>query len=129
MQSAKMREKVLLPQVLRLPPQKYPAGYVSGLYRKATEQSVFKTTLIAYSKFNPHPGHVVASLDKTLQNNYLCLVASNKQQIQWTSIQRNPREHWINGKYKQVRISPRTKLSHWNEKCADHPKLAYDAVL
>jgi len=27
--------------------------------------------------------HVVASLDKTLCDNYLCLVASNKQQIKW----------------------------------------------
>ena len=36
---------------------------------------------IAGSEFNPHPGHVVASLDKTLYDNYLCLVASNKQQI------------------------------------------------
>ena len=25
-----------------------------------------------------HPGHVVASLDKTLYDNYLCLVALNK---------------------------------------------------
>ena len=44
---------------------------------------VFTTTLIEWSGFNPHPGHVVASLmDKTLYNDYLCLVASNKQQIQ-----------------------------------------------
>jgi len=28
-------------------------------------------------------GHVVAFLDKTLYDDYLCLVASNKQQIQW----------------------------------------------
>jgi len=27
-------------------------------------------------------GHVVASVDKTLYDDYLCLVASNKQQIQ-----------------------------------------------
>jgi len=27
--------------------------------------------------------HVVASLDKALYDDYLCLVASNKQQIQW----------------------------------------------
>jgi len=27
--------------------------------------------------------HVVASLDKTLYDDYLCLVASNKQEIQW----------------------------------------------
>ena len=31
----------------------------------------------------PHPGHVIASWNKTLYNDrYLCLVASNKQQIQ-----------------------------------------------
>ena len=58
---------------------------------------VFATTLIELSGFNPHPGHVVASLDKTLYDDYLCLVASNKQQIQWTRIQRNPLEHWIIG--------------------------------
>ena len=45
--------------------------------------------------FNPYPGHVVASLDKTLCDDYLCLVASNKQQIQRARIRRNPREHWI----------------------------------
>jgi len=28
-------------------------------------------------------GHVVASLDKALFDDYLCLVASNKQQIKW----------------------------------------------
>ena len=44
---------------------------------------IFTMTLIAWSGFNPHPGHVVESLDKTLFNDYLCLVASNKQQIQW----------------------------------------------
>ena len=47
--------------------------------------------------FNPHPSHVVASLDKTLYDDYLCLVASNKQQIQWTRIRKNPEEHWITG--------------------------------
>ena len=31
--------------------------------------------------FNPHPGHVFASLNKTLYDDYLCLVALNKQQI------------------------------------------------
>ena len=58
---------------------------------------VFTTTLIKWSGFNPHPGHIVASLDKTLYDDYLCLVASNKQQIQWTRIRRNPQEHWIIG--------------------------------
>jgi len=28
-------------------------------------------------------GHVVAPLDKALYDDYLCLVASNKQQIKW----------------------------------------------
>jgi len=28
-------------------------------------------------------GHVVAPLDKTFYDDYLCLVASNKQQIKW----------------------------------------------
>ena len=35
------------------------------------------------------PGHVVASLDKTFCADYLCLVASNKQPIQWTRIHRD----------------------------------------
>ena len=42
---------------------------------------VFTTTLIEWSGFNPHPSHAVASLDTTLYDDYLCLVASNKQQI------------------------------------------------
>ena len=58
---------------------------------------VFTTTLIEWSGFNPHLSHVVASLDNTLYDGYLCLVASNKQQIQWTRIRRNPQEHWIIG--------------------------------
>ena len=59
--------------------------------------SFFKTTLIELSGFNPHPSHVIAFLDKTLYDDYLCLMASNKQQIQWTRIRRNPQEHWIIG--------------------------------
>ena len=55
----------------------------------------FAMTLIEWTGFNPHSGHVVASLGKLLYDDYLCLVASNKQQIQWTRIQRNPQEHWI----------------------------------
>ena len=50
--------------------------------------------LIVRSKFNPHPGHVVASLDKAFYDNYLCIVASNKQQIQWAIIRKNSQEHW-----------------------------------
>ena len=32
-----------------------------------------------------------------LCDDYLCLVASNKQQIQRTKIQKNPQKHWITG--------------------------------
>ena len=40
---------------------------------------IFATTqLITF----PHPGRVLASLDKMLYDDCLCLVASNKQQIQ-----------------------------------------------
>ena len=48
---------------------------------------------------------IVASLDKTLYDDYLCLVVSNKQQVQWTRIRKTTQEHW----YKQVRIPPTTK--------------------
>ena len=60
---------------------------------------VFTTTPIALSGFSLHPGHVVASLDKTLYNDCLCLVARNKQQIQWARMRRNPQEHWITGNF------------------------------
>ena len=43
---------------------------------------VFMTTLVEWPRFNPHPGQVAASLDKMLYEDYLGLVASNKQQIQ-----------------------------------------------
>ena len=33
---------------------------------------------LQWSGFNPHPGYVVASLDKMLYDDYLCFVASNK---------------------------------------------------
>ena len=55
---------------------------------------VFTTTLIARSKFYPHPGHVVASVDKAFYDDYVCTVASNKQQIQWAIIRKNSPEHW-----------------------------------
>ena len=45
-------------------------------------------------EFNPHPGHVVASLDKTPYDNYLCLVASNKQQIYVGRSQNVNRKAW-----------------------------------
>ena len=42
---------------------------------------IFTITLIAWSGFNLHPGHNVVSLDKTVYDDYLCLVVSNNQQI------------------------------------------------
>ena len=47
---------------------------------------VYKTTLIAWSGFNPQPVRIIVSLDKTFYDDYLFLAASNKQQIQWTRI-------------------------------------------
>ena len=64
--------------------------------RKRAGQKVLDvvfTTLITRSGLNPHPGHVVASLDKTRYDDYLCVVTLKKQQIQWIRIQRNPQEH------------------------------------
>ena len=58
---------------------------------------LFTTTSIEWSGFNPHPGHAVASLDKTFYDNYLWLVALNKQQIQGARIWRNLQERWIIG--------------------------------
>ena len=42
--------------------------------------------MIVSSTFNSHRGHVFAFLDKMLCNDYLCLVASRKQQIKRTKI-------------------------------------------
>ena len=61
------------------------SAYVLIFRRQRGRESkgvVFTTTLIARSKFNPHPGHVFASLEKAFYDDYLCMVASNKQQIQ-----------------------------------------------
>ena len=70
---------------------------------------VFTTTLIAQSGSNPLPGQVVASLDKTLCDDYLCLEASNKQQIngqEFLEIRKNIESLETP---KQVRIPPSTK--------------------
>ena len=40
---------------------------------------VFTTATNAWSGLNPHSGFIVTSLDRTLYDDYLCLVASNKQ--------------------------------------------------
>ena len=73
------------------------SAYVLVFRRQRGQESksvVFTTTLIARSTFNPHPGHVVASLDKAFYDDYLCMVASNKQQIRWAIIRKNSQKHW-----------------------------------
>ena len=37
----------------------------------------------------------IRTLDKTIYDDYLSLVASNKPQVPWTTIQGNPQEHRI----------------------------------
>ena len=70
---------------------------------------------------HPYPSHAVASLDKTFYDDYLCLVASNKQQIYWIRIPKKNAgtlEHW------KVRSSCeflQARSSQCNKKCADRP--------
>ena len=57
------------------------SAYVLIFHRQrgwASKGVVFTTTLIAKSKFNPHSGRVIASLDKAFYDDYLCMVALNK---------------------------------------------------
>ena len=73
------------------------SAYVLVFRRQRGQENksvVFTTTLIARSKFNPHPGHVIASLDKAFYDDYLCMVASNKQQIRWAIIRKKSQKHW-----------------------------------
>ena len=70
---------------------------------------VLTTTLIAWLEFNPHHGHVVASLNKTLYDDYLCLVALNKQQIQCQEFEEIHKNIGSQETPKQVRIPPTTK--------------------
>ena len=75
----------------------YFSAYVLIFRRESGRESkgvVFTTTLILRSKFNPHPGHVVAALDKSFYDDYCCMAASKKQQIQWAIIRKNSQEHW-----------------------------------
>ena len=39
---------------------------------RENEVVIFTTILIVWPAFNPHPGHVIASLHKTLNDDYLC---------------------------------------------------------
>ena len=49
----------------------------------------FSDSLIAKFGFNQHPALNVASLDKTVYDDYLCLVAANKLQIHWRRTRRS----------------------------------------
>ena len=82
----------------------YRPVYISGLSNQLSNQNtnycnkkiwqgsredktvVFTTKPIALFGFNPHPGHVVRPWIRRLTI-IICLVTSNKQQIQWTRIE------------------------------------------
>ena len=71
-------------------------------------------------RFNPHPGYVVASLDKTLYDDYLYLVALNKQQ---NFVDKNLKKS--SEILDHLNLLSRcgflqSQSSHCNEKCADH---------
>ena len=72
--------------------------------------------------FNPHSDHVVAFLQETLYDDYLCLVALNKQQIKWTIVQTNSQNRWItgNGNSQADADSSKHEVVCRNENCADH---------
>ena len=90
--------------------------------------SVLTTTQIALSGFNHHPGHVVVSLDKTLCDDYLCFVALNKQQIQWTRSQKNSQKHWIIGNSKAGADSSNYEVFNAMKSVRIVQQLASDAI-
>ena len=92
-------------------------------------KSVISTTpLIAWSGFNPHPGNIVASLHKTLNNDCFCLSALNKQKTQQTRIRRNSLEHWIYENSKTGADSSKHKVVNAIKSVRIIPQLASDAV-
>ena len=65
---------------------------------------------------------MIMSLDDDyVYDDYRCLVASNKQQIQWTKIRRNPQEHWIIGNSKAGADSSNHEVVLVMKGCADRP--------
>ena len=81
---------------------KYCSISIFDLQREPEDQIVaFTTTFILLFgfKLTPCSSFHAASLNKRRFTMiiYLCLMASNKQQIQWTRIRRNLHEHWITG--------------------------------
>ena len=64
---------------------------------------------IAHVEFDPHSGHVVASLDKTLYDDYLALVASLKQRFSGEEVEEIHRNIGSQETPKLVRILSSTK--------------------
>ena len=92
-------------------------------------KSVISTTfLTAWSGINPHPGIIVVSLHKTLNNDCLCLSALNKQKTQQTRIWRNSLEHWIYENSKTGANSSKHKVANAIKSVRIIPQLASDAV-
>ena len=81
---------------------------------------VFTTTLIEWSGFNPHPVHVVASLDKTLYDDYL-LLGGFEQAAK--AVDKNSKKS--TGTLNHRKLSRcgflQSQSSRCNEKCADRP--------
>ena len=86
------------------------------------------TTLISWSGFNFHPGNIVASLDKTLYEDCLCLLALNKQKTQQTRIWRNSLKHWIDENSKTGADSSKHKVVNAIKSVQIVPQLTSDAV-
>ena len=67
---------------------------------------VFTTTIIAKLRFNSQLSLVVASLDKMLHDNYLCLEESGKQQIKEVRSKIQPENVETKATPKRVWIRP-----------------------
>ena len=81
---------------------------------------VFTTTIIVWSGFNLHPGNVVAFLDKTFYDDYLCLELRTSSKFSGQELKKIYRDIGSLETSKLVQISPHMKHSYRNEKCADH---------
>ena len=96
----------------------FGCSYLSRQRGRKGKSIVFTTTLIAWSGCNPHSGHVVASFDYILYDDDLYLVDSNKQQIQWTRMQRKQRDIGSLETCKWVWIL-QNEVVNCNKKCAN----------
>ena len=76
----------------------------------------------------PPPGHAYDIGHKTLYDYQLCLVASNKRQIQWRKIRRNSQEHWITGNFQADANSSKHELVNAMKSVRLVQQLAYEAV-